>query len=225
VLTRTPVRAVASQNGRALGVVTEAGLRRHGHVLTTMLQPAVEQLVAPDLAALLPQDPARYLGVVCVVARTRRSVSPYYALNITDRSVPLTSVVETTHVVDPEQVGSHLLYVPRYVNPDHADLDRPSGEIVERYLGHVRTMFPGFDPGRDVVATQVARARRAEPVHRAGRHRRGMVTFPAPGLATASSADIYPGIVNGQEIIGVAERVVEGLLARLGAAAPERMAA
>jgi hypothetical protein len=52
-----------------------------------------------------------------------------------------------------------------------------------------------------------------------------MVTFPAPGLATASSADIYPGIVNGQEIIGVAERVVEGLLARLGAAAPERMAA
>ena len=36
------------------------------------------------------------------MARVRRSVSPYYALNITDRSIPLTSVVETTHVVDPE---------------------------------------------------------------------------------------------------------------------------
>ena len=35
----------------------------------------------------LPADPYRYLGVVCVVARVRRSVSPYYALNITDRRV------------------------------------------------------------------------------------------------------------------------------------------
>ncbi len=61
----------------------------------------------------------RYLGVVCVVARVRRSVSPYYALNITDRRVPLTSVVETTHVVDPgARRAATSLYVPRYVLPD-----------------------------------------------------------------------------------------------------------
>ena len=35
--------------------------------------------------------------------RVCRSVSPYYHLNITDRRVPLTTIVETTHVVDPER--------------------------------------------------------------------------------------------------------------------------
>ena len=49
--------------------------------------------------------------------RVKRSVSPYYHLNITDRRVPLTTVVETTHVVDPERVGGHLLYVSKYVDP------------------------------------------------------------------------------------------------------------
>jgi hypothetical protein len=34
----------------------------------------------------------------------------------------------------------------------------------------------------------------------------------APGLAVASSADIYPEIVNGQAILGVAERVGSELL-------------
>ena len=62
-------------------------------------------------------------------------MSPYYALNITDRRVPLTSIVETTHVVDPEHVGGHLLYVPRYVSPDSPELERPSAEIAREYLG------------------------------------------------------------------------------------------
>ena len=76
-------------------------------------------MLAPELEQRARRrTSSRYLGIVCLVARVRSSVSPYYALNITDRRVPLTSVVETTHVVDPEQVGGHLVYVPRYVHPD-----------------------------------------------------------------------------------------------------------
>jgi hypothetical protein len=41
--------------------------------------------------------------------------------------------------------------------------------------------------------------------------------FPAPGLALASTAHVYPEIVSGQGVIGVADRVVPGILARLGA--------
>ena len=39
--------------------------------------------------------------------------------------------------------------------------------------------------------------------------------FPAPGLALASSAHVYPEVVNGQAVIGVADRLAEGLLARV----------
>ena len=87
-------------------------------------------------------------------------------------------------------------------------------------------MFPSFDPD-DVLASQVARARVAEPVHvlggrrpaRRGRcsRRRAWPSRPRPR--------VYPELVNGQAVLGVAERLAEGLQARLGAAAAEAQAA
>ena len=225
VLTREPVRSILSSNGRVQGVVTKDGFRAHDWVVSTLLRPHLEPLLGPDVGRLLPTDPCRYLGVVCLVARVRRSVSPYYALNITDRSVPLTSVVETTHVVDPDHVGGHLIYVPRYVLPDSPELDRPSDEITRDYLGQVQRMFPGFRPDQDVIASQVARARHAEPVHRVGVPDRLPELISAPGLVVASSAHVYPDIVHAQAIVGVAEQVTEQLRGRLETTHTEARAA
>lgn len=211
VLTGTPVTAIPSQGGRALGVVVDGRLRPHDLVVTTQLRPSLDRMLAPELAEALGPDPNRYLGIVCLVMRVRRSVSPYYALNITDRSVPITSIVETTHVVDPEVVGGHLVYVPRYVNPDNPDLERSTRDITADYVRCVQRIFPGFSQN-DVIASQVARARVAEPVHTVGVAPRAGELFPAPGLAVASSARIYPEIVNGQAILGVAEAVADQVL-------------
>lgn len=207
LLTSTPVRAIPALNGRAVGVMLDDGLRRHAWTVTTLLRPNMAGMLAPELERRLEPDRCRYQGVVCVVARVRRSVSPFYALNITDRRIPLTSVVETTHVVDPERVGGHLIYVPRYVRPDSPELDRPSADVTREYLGHVQTMFGHFSPADDVIASQVARARVAEPIHAAGVRPRHPRLVAAPGLVMASAAHVYPDIVHGQAIFGVAERV------------------
>ncbi len=50
--------------------------------------------------------------------------------------------------------------------------------------------------------------------------RRAHDIFPAPGLAVASTAHVYPELVNGQAVLGVAERLVDGLLERLGSELP-----
>ena len=125
-------------------------------------------LLAPELAERAPADHCRYLGVVCPLLRVTRSVSPYYHLNITDRRIPLTTVVETTHVVDPEHVGGHLLYASKYVDPSHPDLDRPADELEADYLGHVRTIFPDLRDD-EILGAVVQRARVVEPVHLARR--------------------------------------------------------
>ena len=39
--------------------------------------------------------------------------------------------------------------------------------------------------------------------------------FPAPGLAMASSAHVYPEVVNGQAVLGVVEQAAAGILARV----------
>lgn len=220
VLTSTPVRFIPSLSGRAQGVLLDSGMRRHDWVVTTQLRRNMAGMLSPELESVLQPDRCRYMGVVCVVARVRRSVSPFYALNITDRRIPLTSVVETTHVVDPEHVGGHLIYVPRYVRPDSPELERPSAELTREYLSHVQTMFPHFSPDADVIASQVARARIAEPVHSVGVHPRHPDLIPAPGLVMASAAHVYPDIVHGQAILGVAERVAEELGRKLAFISP-----
>jgi protoporphyrinogen oxidase len=217
--TSTPVHHIPATRGRAIGVVHDNGFRHHDHVVTTQLRPHVEKLLVGELRTQLAPDPNRYLGIVCLVARVKKSVSPYYALNITDRRVPLTSVVETTHVVDPEQVGGHVVYVPRYVNSDSPELDRPSEDITDEYLGHVQTLFPDFRR-EDVIATQVARTRMAEPIHVASPHPHAPELFPAPGLVMASSAHVHPHIVHGQAIAEVAERVATELLDRVKTTIP-----
>ena len=199
----TDVRSVAASGGRALGVVLEHGLRPHDWVATTQLRPAADRLLAPELSRALGPDPCRYLGVVCLVLRAAQAASrPYYALNITDRRIPLTTVVETTHVVDPERVGGTLA-LPAEVRAARtrrsSTAARPTSAATTSAT--CATIFPALDE-RDVLAHQVARARVAEPVHVLGGARPRRELFPVAGLAMASSAHVYPELVNGQAMLG-----------------------
>jgi protoporphyrinogen oxidase len=217
VLASAPVERIAGASGRAIGLVVGRRLRPFDAVLCTLARPQAARLLPPELAARLAPDPCRYLGVVCLVLRCRRSVSPYYTLNIPDRRIPLTTVVETTHVVDPEFAGGTLLYAAKYVDPAHPDLERPADEVAAEYLGHVRTIFPSLRR-EDVAASALQRARIVEPVHTLAAAGRPPDMFAIPGLVLASTANVYPEIVNGQAMIGVADRAVAGLRERLASA-------
>ncbi|MGI9111092.1 MAG: FAD-dependent oxidoreductase [Gaiellaceae bacterium] len=212
------VEQIAGEGGAATGIVVGGRFEAFDHVLCTLAPPMARRLLAPQFALQAPPDHCRYLGVVCLLLRVSRSVSPYYHLNITDRRVPLTTVVETTHVVDPERVGGHLLYVSKYVDPGHPDQERGLDELERDYLGHARQIFPDLRSD-EIVSSVVQRARVTEPVHLVGGAGRIPELHPAPGLSLASTAHVYPEIVSGQAVIGVADRVVPGILERLPAAA------
>ena len=215
--TRVERIAGDARNG-ATGLVVDGVHRPFDAVACTLLPPQARTLLDPELRDAAPDDHCRYLGVVCVVLRVDAPVSPYYMLNVTDRSIPLTTVVETTHVVDPEHVGGTLLYVARYVNPDNPDLSRDPDELADDYLGHAATLLPELR-SRRILARSVQRARAVEPIHVLGGAANIPEMFPAPGLALASSVHVYPEVVNGQAVIGVADRLAEGILARTRSAA------
>jgi protoporphyrinogen oxidase len=208
------IDSIAEIDGRPCGLVVQGRIRPFGAVLCTLAPPQARRLLPERLAAHMPADRSRFLGVICLLLRLRRSLSPYYHLNITDRRVPLTTVVETTHVVDPEFVGGHLVYAAKYADPLHEDFDRPADQLQHEYLAHVRRIFPWLDKS-DVLGAVVQRARVTEPVHLLGGAKNLPEIFPVPGLALASTAHVYPEIVSGQAVIGVADRVVAGLLEQL----------
>ena len=210
------VEAITGGAQRVTGLTVDGREHRFDHVLCTLPPPHAARLVPEELAGRLGHG-GRYLGVICLLLRTTRSISPYYTLNITDRRVPLTTIVETTHVVDPEHAGGHLLYVTKYVDSAHEDLTRPEPDVEADYLRHAQTIFPELDDEL-ILARRLQRARIVEPVHVLGGAKRLPEMFPAPGLAAASTTHVYPEVVNGQAMIGVAERAVAGILERLPAA-------
>ena len=117
-------------------------------------------------------------------------------------------------MVDPEFAGGTLLYVTKYVDPSHDDLTRPVEDVERDYLGHLRTIFPDVRDD-EIEAAVVQRARAVEPVHLIGGAGRLPDMFPVPRLGMASTAHVYPEVVNGQAVIGVADRAAAGILEQL----------
>jgi protoporphyrinogen oxidase len=206
------------------GIVVDGRYRPFDYVLCTLAPPQAASVLAPELKHHAHADRFRYLGVVCLLLRTTKEISPYYHLNITDRRVPLTTVVETTHVVDPEYVGGHLMYITRYVEPGHPDQERPIDELEADYLAEARKIFPELTD--DVILhRKLQRARITEPVHLLGGRANLPEMFPAPGLALGSLAHVYPEISSGQATMGVTNRIVPGILERLRESGREEVAA
>lgn len=210
----TPVDRITGGREGATGLVIDGEHRAFDAVACTLLPHQARALMEPELAELAPRDHCRYLGVICVILRLDGPVSPYYLLNVTDRRIRLTTVVETTHVVDPEHVGGTLVYCAKYVDPSSPDLVRDEDELAADYVAQATAMLPQMAQRR-VLARSVQRARTVEPIHTLGGAANLPEMFPAPGLALASSVHVYPEVVNGQAIIGVADRLAEGLLARV----------
>ncbi len=206
------------------GLLVDGKLQMFDHVLCTLVPTQARRLLSPGLAPSVPEDHCRYLGVACLLLRLSRSVSPNYTLNITDRRIPLTTVVETTHVVDPAHAGGHLLYVAKYVEPGHPDLTRPPDEVQADYLRHARTIFPSLRDD-EILDAIVQRAPAVEPVHSLGGAARLPALTPVAGLTLASTATVYPDTVNGQAVLGVADRAVEQILAAVEPARERLVAA
>jgi protoporphyrinogen oxidase len=216
ILTGTPVDAVTA--GATPTVTVDGEVLPYRLVTMTVLPPVARRLLGDAEGRLLAGTPERYLGIVCVLLKTRRSLSPYYTINIADPEVGLTGVIETTRVLDPEGRRDHaLVYLPKYVDPANPLLDAPDDEVEARFTAGLRRIFPDFDPGRDVIASRVLRARLAEPVHGigAGGGVPGTWDPAAPGIAFASTAQIFPTVVSGQATIGLAEAVLPEIQAAL----------
>jgi protoporphyrinogen oxidase len=213
------VQELACRGGKVVGLETERGHQSCRAVVSTLL-PCHLQPLLPAESVLEPQ---RYLGIVCLLLKLRQSLSPYYSINITDRSIPFTTVVETTHVIGPENMGGQtLVYVPKYVKPESPYFNKPDRAIAEEFFPHMQRMFPEFNP-KQILDWQVMRARTVEPVHGIGAGRQILpITSPMPGLFQTSTAQIYPALVNCQAVIQLATRVASELMPQVQPLATRR---
>lgn len=152
----------------------------------------------------------RYQGIVCASLLLKQSLAGYYVTNITEDWVPFTAVIETTALVDRDQLGGHhLVYLPKYVTPDDPFLNAPDEEIRERFVTALEKMYPHFRRD-DVLAFQVSRVRHVLAVATLGYSERlPDMRTSVPGLFVVNSAHIVNGTLNVNETLALADRAVE----------------
>jgi protoporphyrinogen oxidase len=183
--------------------------------IPTLQPPGLKHLLPAELQPLLDAYPERYLGVVCLILKLRRSLTPYYSINICDPT-PITTVVETSHVVGTEHTGGlRLAYLPKYCDPSAPEFSEEDESIYRRFTAMLARLVPDFSD-EDVVDWTVQRAPLVEPVHALDHEPRTAPIWPGvEGLALASASQIYPRLLNGESVVGLAERVASEALERL----------
>ena len=221
--TDAPVESLAiGADGGVDGVTVGGEMLAFDQTIVTLQPPALRFLLPDALHVLLDSYPRRFLGVVCLVLKVRKSISPFYSVNICDPT-PITTVVETSHVVGTDHTdGLRLVYVPRYCDPSSPDQAESDDAIYRRYRAHVETMFPSFTE-EDVVDWTVQRAKLVEPVHELDAGSRLAPVWPGvKRLALASNAQIYPWLLNGNSVMAFAEGVARDAATPLGLGAEAR---
>ena len=179
---------------RRAACMVDGEAERFDLTLATLQPPALTRLLPDALAGrLLDAYPQRFLGVVCLILKLRRSLLPYYSVNICDPT-PMTTVVETSHVVGTEHTdGLTLAYLPKYCDASSETFQADDATIYERFTTMLRKMVPDFTDA-DVVDWTVQRAPLVEPVHARGHSPRTAPVWPGvEGLGLASASQVYPG--------------------------------
>ncbi len=202
------------ESGAVTGVKVDGQPMNFDQTIVTLQPPALRRLLPESLTPLMSAYPERYLGVVCLILKLRRSLLPYYSVNICDPT-PITTVVETSHVVGTEHTdGLRLAYLPKYCGADAPEFTEDDESIYRRFTEMLSRLVPDFSH-EDVVDWTVQRAPLVEPVHALGQEPRVAPVWPGVrGLGLASASQIYPRLLNGESVLGMAEQVAHEALAR-----------
>lgn len=200
----TPAREIVVEDGRVTGIRTDAGVDPVDAAISTMPTPYVARLVPA-----LPDDwKARYdgivnIGVVCVLLKLARPVSPHFWLNINDPGIEIPGLIEFSNL---RPVGETVVYVPFYMPQSHPKFGRGDAAFVAESMAAIRRVNPAITEG-DLKASLVGRLRHAQPVCEAGFAAKiPPVQTPIAGLQVADTSFYYP------EDRGISESVRYGAM-------------
>ncbi len=88
----------------------------------------------------------RYLGASCAVLLTDKPAGDIYWLNNTDPKTPLLGVIEHTNLADPKDHGGyHCIYLPRYLPPDHPDMQADPEKIIQKRIAALKNIYSDFE--------------------------------------------------------------------------------
>jgi len=158
---KAPATRVAVAGGHVTGVIVRNEVSAADAVISTVPTPLVSRIV-PDLPDV---ERARYdaisnIGVVCVIFRLRRSVTPHFWVNICDPRFEIPGIVEFSNL---RATGDTVVYVPFYMPTTNIKFARSDELFRAEAFGYLQLLNPLLRE-HDLIAFHVGRLRYAQPV-------------------------------------------------------------
>jgi protoporphyrinogen oxidase len=156
-----PVKQVFCEGGRVQGVRAGETDFRVDNVISTVPIPFVNTMV-PDLSAEWKRRYAAIpnIGVVCVVFKLRRSVTPHFWVNIADASLEIPGIIEFSNL---RPTGDAIVYMPYYMPPSNPKWKWTDEAFVTESFAALRRINPDLSD-TDRIGVHVGRLRYAQPV-------------------------------------------------------------
>jgi len=184
------VERVATEGGRVTAVRAGGQHLPAQSVISTAPTPLVARLV-PDLPepAKRAYEAIRNIGVVCVIHKLARPVSPHFWINIVEPGVDIPGVVEFSNLRPTPQT---VVYVPFYMPPDQSKWSWTDDEFIGHSFAYLKRINPALSEA-DRLASRVGRLRYAQPVCEPGFAAKiPPIVTPIAGLQIADTCFYYP---------------------------------
>ena len=209
-----PVTSVVPA-GCGLEVMAGGATRRFDRVINTCAAP-IAVSVCRGLTATERQqhESIVYQGIVCASLLLDRPLGGAYLTYITDETVPFTTVIEMSSLIDRAQTGGkHLVYLPKYLPPGDPLLDASDQAIEAAFLPALLRMFPGLSP-ENVAAFKITRTRHVLAISTLGySDNLPPMKTSVPGLYIVNSAQIVNGSLSVDETVHLANEAAAYLIA------------
>ncbi|MBB4375063.1 protoporphyrinogen oxidase [Bradyrhizobium sp. cir1] len=198
----TPAERVVVKDGR-VSLVQAGGTGFEAQaVISTVPIPLVNHLV-PDL----PQEwkdkyaAIRNIGVVCLVFKLRKSVTPHFWENIVAEDIDIPGLIEFSNL---RPFADTIVYVPYYMPLTQPKWHWQDEQFIDEAFSYIRRVNPAIQPD-DLMDARVSRLHHAQPVCEPHfRDKLPCVQTPIRGLQIADTCFYYP------EDRGVAESIRYG---------------
>jgi protoporphyrinogen oxidase len=212
--TGRPVSAIVA-GATGFDVTTGEVVRRFDRVVNTCASP-IAAGICKDLAApeRVRHEAMAYQGIVCASLLLDRPLGGAYLTYITDESIPFTTVIEMSSLIDPSMTGGkYLVYLPKYLPSDDPLLAVDDQEIQATFLPALRRMFPDL-AATDVKAFKVTRTRQVLALATLNySDRLPPMATSQPGLYIINSAQIVNASLSIDETVKLANEGAAYLLA------------
>jgi protoporphyrinogen oxidase len=186
----TPAQEITTRQGRVTGVQAGGRFFPAEAVISTVPTPYVSRLV-PDLpeAARAAYDSIRNIGVVCVVHKLKRSVTPHFWLNVVDETMAIPGLIEFSNL---RPTPDPIVYVPYYMPTSNPKFVASDESFVAESFSYLKRINPALVDS-DRLVSHVGRLRHAQPLCEPGFAARiPAVRTAIEGLQIADTCFYYP---------------------------------